>query len=208
MKKRYIILWILLAVVSMSVTAQKAQNYSNYGDGETKLQWEGVLGFNLSNVDGVVATASGNDLKWSPGGRIGAVCNYYFNGQEVGSPYINGALLLSLRGFQYPDYDESRCNAFFFDVPIHFGYRFKIGETAALFLEAGPYVGIGAFGKYDGAETFDIMKRFDFGISDRLGVDIQKFVISAGFDYGLLKAIDRIDGSKNQNLHIDLGYKF
>lgn len=138
--------------------------------------------------------------------------------------YLNGGALLTLKGAE-KDYGSDldfKCNAYYLEIPIHFGYKHVLSENLSLFGEFGPYLGIGLFGKTkleSGGESAKVdtfgdeggVKRFDLGLGFRLGFEIQERVpVSFGYDFGLLNAADTDDGPsiKNSNFTVSVGYKF
>lgn len=133
--------------------------------------------------------------------------------------YINAGAMLSLKGAAY---DYGNINAYYLEIPVHFGYRYYASKNIALFGEFGPYLGIGLFGKSTTLrsyveEEFDTFSdevgiaRFDYGLGFRAGVEInQKVPVSIGYDFGL-KDINRGDEDtslKNSNFTVSIGYKF
>ena len=206
-------LFILLIIAMFGVTTLNAQN----------LTFEGVAGLNMSNC-GALGTKTGF--------HVGARGEYALPSIAEGV-YANAGLLLSLKGFKM-DWGilTTNTNAFFAEIPIHMGYKFAVNENFAVFGEAGPYVGVGLFGKAKGeseyfeddedsetAATFDSLKRFDLGVGLRLGVELTKrYAVSVGYDWGLINSNtgrDSYDGyfnltpnMKHTNLTISFSYKF
>ena len=99
------------------------------------------------------------------------------------------------------------------------GYKYAVNDKFAIFGNFGPYIGIGLFGKakasgelMEGEDTSvnvfgdDAMKRFDFGLGLKAGVELnQKYQLSIGYDWGLIDNIED-SGNKNRNLMISLVY--
>lgn len=138
--------------------------------------------------------------------------------------YINCGALLSLKGSE-KDYGKEldyNCNAYYLDIPIHFGHKHTLSENVALFGEVGPYFGIGLFGKSKleimgeraKVDTFSDeggVNRFDFGFGFRFGIEIlQKVPVAIGYDFGLVDVNKEDEGPsiKNSNLSVSVGYKF
>lgn len=109
---------------------------------------------------------------------------------------------------------DGTINAYFLQLPIHAGYRFDIGETTKLFVQAGPTIGYGLFGSdidwSDGSKTsyFDVAKRFDLALGGRIGVEFNKIQISMGGNYGVLDAIDVPSSESYHNYNINLGLAY
>ena len=122
--------------------------------------------------------------------------------------YVNTAALLSLKGYKT---DSLSFNPYFLDIPIHAGYKYEVDDRFAMFIEAGPYVGIGLFGKSESVDIFSDevgYKRLDIGIGARGGVEFDKrYSASLGGDFGFLKVIDGFN-AKPRNITFSLAYKF
>lgn len=143
--------------------------------------------------------------------------------KSASGTYINVGALLTLKGAE-KDYGyelDAKIDAYYLEIPVHFGYKHTISENIALFGEFGPYLGIGLFGKAKLAsmgqsakvDTFSDeggAKRFDFGLGFRAGIEInQKVPISFGYDFGLANINKDEDPSlKNSNFTVAIGYKF
>jgi hypothetical protein len=104
------------------------------------------------------------------------------------------------------------------------GEDYAVNENFAIFGNAGPYLAINLFDKakaegdildeyeFDDNSTNvfgdDAMKRFDFGLGLKAGVEFsQKYQISIGYDWGLVENI-KDSGNKNRNLMISLSCFF
>ena len=188
MKKFFSTLIVAIAALSMGFTAQAEAP-----------QWEIVAGMNVANLD---ASGASSRIGFHAGLRTTIGIPSVSNGF-----YANAAALLSLKGFKAAGITA---NPYYLDIPVHFGYKYAINETLALFGELGPYFGIGLFGKTDGEDVFgdDGYKRFDFGLGLRAGIEFnQKVPVSIGYDFGVLDVADGIS-AKNRNLMLSIGYKF
>lgn len=108
------------------------------------------------------------------------------------------------------DYIEGTIHAYYLQIPIHVGYRLALKESLAFFVQAGPSLGIGIAGskiQWPGGEMnyFDNMKRFDVGVGGRVGVEIKKFQISVGANYGVIPVAD---GYNNLTANLRVAYMF
>lgn len=113
-------------------------------------------------------------------------------------------------------------NVLYAQIPLHVGYRFVNESKNTFFMQAGPSIGIGLWGteidvygddihhpeNSSGPEAyFDYRgKRFNLGIGGRVGIETGKFQISAGADYGVLKATKY--GGHNLSVNLGLAYMF
>ena len=118
------------------------------------------------------------------------------------------------------DYDQTfKRNAYYLHLPVHFGYRWAVAPRCAIYADAGPYFSYGLFGKArttnNIAKTthkesvYEDIKRFDFGVGARLGVEVaDHYRIGIGYDYGLRKMDKQSLDRKNRNFTISIGYMF
>ena len=163
-------------------------------------EFEAVAGLNFSTVD-----YDGIDFR--PGVHLGVRATWQMPDVTPGF-YINAAGLLSFRGFKADSVSYSPC---YLDIPVHAGYKYDMDGRIALFAEAGPYVGIGLFGKSEGRDVFSDevgYKRIDLGLGMRAGIEFNnRITISVGGDFGFLRVTDDFS-AKPRNLSISVGYKF
>lgn len=125
--------------------------------------------------------------------------------------YLDLGAMLTLKGAKADIGNETlKLNPCYLEIPIHMGYKYQANDHFAVFANAGPYFGIGLFGKakYDGESeaVFDdhlLDKRFDFGLGLKGGIEFNKQIqISIGYDWGLVECAN---DCKNRNLMISLG---
>lgn len=194
-------------------------------------------GLNMSTITDV------EDSDMKIGYKVGPTVEYMF-APNMG---IQSGLLLSSKGVKsslsyHDDYEnetinqDATINSNYLELPILFAYKFAIAPDTKVYLNAGPYLAYGIFGKtkfkytidgysgdyevkYDtfGDDYYDEnlethypgMERFDFGLSFGAGMEITKFNFGLNYDLGLKKVYD-VDGDspKNSNFWISAGYKF
>jgi hypothetical protein len=106
--------------------------------------------------------------------------------------YLNSGLMFSVKGFEgYNNYYYD-LTGYFIELPVSAGYAFHIGRFA-LYAQAGPYIGIKVsekfndYSDYNGIEDIeeDLLKRFNYGLGAAAGINIYKFKIELGYQYGL-----------------------
>ena len=187
MKKFYSVFFAaVLTVVSFS--AQAATPY-----------WEAVAGLNFSTIN-----RSG--VNFRPGFHAGIRGTMEIPTVTDGF-YVNAAAMFSLRGFKA---DSVTFNPFYLDIPIHAGYKYEMDERFTVFAEAGPYLGVGLFGKAGGFNLFSDevgYHRVDLGLGLHLGAEFNKrFAVSLGGDFGFLNVADGIH-SKPRNIRVTVGYR-
>ncbi len=120
------------------------------------------------------------------------------------------------------DYTETdftqRMNAYYLHLPIHAGYHWSVARRCAIYVDAGPYFSLGLFGKAKTtdhiknethkADTFDQIRRFDWGLGARLGVELAgHYRLGMGYDFGLQK-LSKYSSDKNNNFTLSVGYMF
>lgn len=189
MKKIFIL--AVLGIMSITASAEVEQGFRN-----------GVrVNAGISNV-----VYEGD--KTSFGYGLGWVAEYNFNSNLF---LQSGVGLENIAHKE--DGIDGNLNAFYAQLPIHVGYRFGLGETTSMFVQAGPTLGVGLFGskiEWHGggsSDYFDSAKRFDLGVGCRVGVEFSKFQISVGTNYGVLEAFDGV-GGHNLSVNLGVGYMF
>lgn len=145
--------------------------------------------------------------------------------------YANIGMLLSLKGSKTKFTVTSESpkgtithDAYYLEMPLHFGTRYFLSEEKSLFLETGPYIAYGIGGKnhikgaedavFDNTDFFGSKginaKRFDVGWGLKAGFEIRNVQLSIEFERGFLKLWDKIwdktSGLKNSNLMLGIGY--
>ena len=127
---------------------------------------------------------------------------------------------------------EDRVRLNYLQMPVTFGYKYQVGNGFTAYLNAGPYVGFGVYGRgrssvrlvsgdrpagglVDGcieSDSFDdlALKKFDFGITGSIGAEYKQYFVNVGYEYGLtnLAKDDRNTSWHNMIATCALGYKF
>jgi opacity protein-like surface antigen len=152
---------------------------------------------------------------------------------------FEAGLLASTKGFKQDSEEtilgttvsyKASSNLLYVDVPLTLKATFGISDGANLFVQAGPYLGMGLSGKYKTETTVagqtekeesdikwgsnadeDDLKRMDFGLTGGAGVEFNN--ISVGLSYGLglanISAYTEENAKiNNRVLGISVGYKF
>ena len=180
------------------------------------------------------------------GFNVGGVAEYEFqNGW-----FVSGALKLSSKPFKVEEtiyteddfYDGSgdvsgevdacvKMNPFYLNIPIHAGYRMGLGDNVKLSVSAGPYLGVGLWGKGTGTvkvsgdvpSDLDIkagkykvdnvfkdsdLRRFEIGASVKAGLEFKdRYRLSVGYDIQL-NSMMKDDDYYNQVVSVSVGYMF
>ena len=176
------------------------------------------------------------------GFNVGGVAEYEFqNGW-----FVSGALKLSSKpfkakqGYVAGDFDGSDTGAvdvcvemtpYYLNIPIHAGYRMGLGDNVKLSVSAGPYLGVGLWGKGTGTvkvsgdvpSDLDIkagkykvdnvfkdsdLRRFEIGASVKAGLEFKdRYRLSVGYDIQL-NSMMKDDDYYNQVVSVSVGYMF
>ena len=208
--KKILVLFVLTAIAMVSVDAQD------------NLKWGVMAGMNVSKY-----TFTGFDNR--VGFHAGVKAELGLS-QEASGAYMDFAALLTLKGAKIDGGSIAtvKFNPYYLEIPVHVGYKYAVNEDFALFGSVGPYLAVGLFGKaklkVDGdiadiaelggnsmsEDIFgdDGLKRFDFGLGLKAGVEFsKKYQVAISYDFGLVEVIKEV-GMKNRNLMISLGYMF
>ncbi|MBD3592116.1 porin family protein [Bacteroides sp. GM023] len=204
---------LFFALVAISVVSINAQD---------NLKWGVMAGMNVSKY-----TITGFDSRI--GFHAGVKAELGLS-QEASGAYMDFAALLTLKGAKIDagSLASFKMNPYYLEVPVHIGYKYAVNDDFALFGSAGPYIAVGLFGKFkakvDGdlvdLEEFggnsmsedifgdDGLKRFDFGLGLKAGVEFsKKYQVAISYDFGLVEVAKDL-GMKNRNLMLSLGYMF
>lgn len=149
-----------------------------------------------------------DDSKMSFGYGVGWIAEYNFDSKW----FVQSGIGIEDIAYKVDGIDGT-FNGYFAQLPIHAGYRFGLGDSSSLFVQAGPTIGVGLFGSsvefYDTGATvgyFEWAKRFDLGLGGRVGVEFGKCQVSVGANYGVLEAFD--GGGHNFSANIGFAYMF
>jgi len=132
----------------------------------------------------------GGSLNWSGKFGIEAGPVLYYNLKN--NFYINSGLLFSLKTFDLSGSDYTdKLNMYYLTLPVYVGYHIPIGKLST-YLQAGPYISYKLSGKEDYSdadvtETLDVdfLQSIDAGLGIMYGININKFKIEVGYQYGL-----------------------
>lgn len=124
--------------------------------------------------------------------------------------FMDFSALLSSHGWKSVAYYDKatatslqwKATPYYLSIPVHVGYKFRCSDKLKLFVSAGPYAGIGLFGKETQASTLagksttstasnnifadNVHERFDWGLGCRLGAELYgHWQLSVGYDWGM-----------------------
>lgn len=117
--------------------------------------------------------------------------------------YINSGIMFSRKKFEidmeeddyygYYTWKET-LNTNYLEIPVYLGYAIPLGGVQT-YLQAGPYLGFklseSYTSTYDDGETYpDAFNSLNAGLGIMYGINIKKFKIEAGYQYGLANIFD------------------
>ena len=206
---------------------------------QAQIRYGVKAGFNASSMnslDEMFNTLSGFELedasidfssKFKAGFHLGLIFQYNFENKLFIQPELlfsnQGSKLeakLAYGGITEKDSESTTVN--YLQLPIYVGYKFNAGQNLDIIAGVGPYLAYGIYASdFLGTDedTFDILKRFDAGLSVMAGIEYDKLQMTLGFDLGLVDAIG-LDGWKtakdiyglssvcNRNIKVSVGYFF
>ena len=152
-----------------------------------------------------------SDYNTRTGFSVGAKGIYTFR-ENSSSWFVEAQAKLASKGWKYDiaTYDEGgnfvyysdwTCNAYYLEIPVYAGYKFKVNDNCGIFIEAGPYLAAGLFGNSDvkgGEHNYEyysnvfadgFYKRFDWGLGGNVGVEYRHVQVSVGLHRSLLKPL-------------------
>ena len=194
MKKRFLIGIALLVIGMSSASAQAVWGLRAGASLPTMIDdedsWEGEFGL-----------------------EIGPVLYYSLKNNF----YFNSGLMFSMKTFNDSDYYyEYSINMSYLEIPLNIGYSIPIGKNHT-YLQLGPYFGFNLSAKakasYEGeSETKDVkewVNSLNAGLGMMYGVNINRFKIELGYQYGLTNFLkdDEFD-TKLNSLFVGVSYVF
>ncbi|WP_315517053.1 outer membrane beta-barrel protein [Hoylesella shahii] len=168
----------------------------------------------IGTVAGVNLNAPDN-LKSKIGYKLGAKAELGLSDLSQGL-YLDMALLLETRAWKetyasaIAAYKQSKVSTmpWYLNIPVHIGYRFPVSQNVNIFVNGGPYVAFGLFGKmthetvlmdgstekgtrYNNVFTDkdvngeNVQRRLDWGVGLRLGAEFNnKYQVTLEYDRG------------------------
>lgn len=119
-------------------------------------------------------------------------------------------LSLLYRGRQVKRYNpntgivtQDKATPYYLNIPLHVGYKWNCGQNAKFFVNAGPYLNVGLFGKVKNTIMDEHQKklrsvslnyfsyvgsdhRIDWGLGLGTGLELAKhYQISVGYEWGM-----------------------
>ena len=216
MKLRNVILGSLLGVFALGATANAQIGFIVRG------------GYQAANI-----TGSSFDTKIANGARAGVAADITVYDGGMSRISIQPGVDFAMKGYKVSvsegDVKVNGSQALYYvDIPVLANFGFDLGNDLGVFVNAGPYLGIGVAGKSNGKvgklsldvdkNPFDkdngILNRIDWGAQVGAGVEYNHFQVGVGTQFGIgdirndnwKKANDK--AIRNSNFFVTVGYRF
>ena len=178
-------------------------------------------GLNLSNQSSKTdGEKNDTDTKMNPGFNLGAV----YRVELSNNLHFLPGLVWNTRGSRYVSGGSTNSlNLNYVTIPLNFRIHFDVSSNLKAFINAAPYVGFAISGsnRYKDSDEKEVEKvdfsddfgynRLDYGLNFGFGVDLDKFTVSAGYDFGIANIIRIPSGAdfkeNNSTLKVTFGYK-
>lgn len=135
------------------------------------------------------------------------------------SLYVASGVEITQKGAKYDGDNKNKvkANPLYLQIPAHLGYKINLIPTTRLLIHAGPYWAYGIGGKVKtGGEKKDFFgsanyqaKKNDFGLGLGVGLEVWKFGVDVGYDFGLSNISRNSDVKmRNRNGYLSFSYRF
>lgn len=215
MKLGKVILGALLGVFALGATANAQIGFIVRG------------GYQAANITGV------SDTKLTHGARAGVAADITVYDGGMSRISIQPGVDFAMKGYKVSvsegDVKVNGSQALYYvDIPVLANFGFDLGNDLGVFVNAGPYLGIGVAGKANGKvgklsldvdkNPFDkdgLYNRLDWGAQVGAGVEYNRFQVGVGTQFGIgdirnadLKKLDEKKAWRNSNFFVTVGYRF
>lgn len=227
MKLRNVILGSLLGVFALGATANAQIGFIVRG------------GYQAANI-----TGSSFDTKIANGARAGVAADITVYDGGMSRISIQPGVDFSMKGFKVGEIKKddkiggsSTTSLYYVDIPVLANFAFDLGNDFGVFVNAGPYLGVGVGGKttlegkvnilgFEGKGTtnkdikpFDqdngFLNRLDWGAQVGAGVEYNRFQVGVGTQFGIgdIRNDNWKNGNadkaiRNSNFFVTAGYRF
>ncbi len=172
--KRIILVWVAILAIG-SVNAQVVWGVrAGVSRPTAKASFNDGYGWRSFSIDGEFGFEAGPVLYYSLKNNF----------------YINSGIMFSTKTFK-DDYSNSSFSMHYLDIPLYLGVSIPIGKLST-YLQAGPFVGFKLAENYKNREGDEDSgtKSFNAGLGIMYGININRFKIEAGYQYGLTNILD------------------
>lgn len=182
---------LLLAAMVVSTLAASAQVEQGFRFGING-------GATFNTMSGI------NETKNLTGFRAGLVGEYNFSENF----YLGTGLEYVGKGVK-SDLIDGDLKFGYLQIPLNIGGRVSVSDNTYLFGQVGPYASYAVTKSdidfYDG--NYVKSNDFDWGFNAKVGVELSKFQIFAGYDFGMNETFKECD-TKNRTISVGVGYMF
>lgn len=222
MKLGKTILGALLGVFALSATANAQIGFIVRG------------GYQAANI-----TGSSLDTKLTHGARAGVAADITVYDGGMSRISIQPGVDFAMKGYKLGEIKKddkvggsATQTLYYVDIPVLANFAFDLGNDLGVFVNAGPYLGVGVGGntKLNGklfglegktdkdTKPFDKdggFNRLDWGAQVGAGVEYNHFQVGVGTQFGIgdirnadLKKLDEKKALRNSNFFVTVGYRF
>jgi len=180
--------FLLLMAVAMMATCVNAQSFFSKFDYDVEVG-VGIRGANAPFDNGTFGIQ-----------RIGANATLPFKTFAKDKMDLYGTLGVMYGkkgGSLFNDFDDfgsdNKLKLTQVEIPIHVGLQYALGQKTKLFLDLGPYVGIGVGGKFGLDEEGDeemLKNGIDVGVGANFGFKFKTFILGFGYEKGFTNAAE------------------
>jgi len=204
LKRIIFLLFAFTAVVSAQVRPGLKLGYNLGG---VNSEFVGVYSYDITgkpSPNHPNAAGYPQNFKMISGFQIGMIADCPINDAFAIQPGARFAMQGFIDEYRSGAAHIRRFSLFYLQVPVYAQYRWNVAEETNVLFQAGPYAGIGLFGRQSHntggsnqdldhrnktinfREDFD--KALDYGISIGAGIEFYRFQLVAAYDFGLNKA--------------------
>lgn len=223
MKLRNVILGSLLGVFALGATANAQIGVIVRG------------GYQAANI-----TGSSIDTKITHGARVGAAADITVYDGGMSRISIQPGVDFAMKGYKVGEIKKddkaglsTTTSLYYVDIPVLANFAFDLGNDLGVFVNAGPYLGVGVGGKVTGKgkifglegksekdiKPFDkdngMLNRLDWGAQVGAGVEYNHFQVGVGTQFGIgdirndkWKKANEDKAIRNSNFFVTVGYRF
>lgn len=221
MKLGKTILGALLGVFALGATANAQIGFIVRG------------GYQAANI-----TGSSLDTKMAHGARVGVAADITVYDGGMSRISIQPGVDFAMKGFQLGEVTKDTklggsalTSLYYVDIPVLANFGFDLGNDLGVFVNAGPYLGVGVggrskltgkLGSLEGSTDKEIkpfdenggFNRLDWGAQVGAGVEYNRFQVGVGTQFGIgdiRNSKIKTDDSKavrNSNFFVTVGYRF
>jgi hypothetical protein len=125
--------------------------------------------------------------------------------------YINSGAMFSIKSFDLDGYGfapDGTLDMTYLEIPLNVGLAIPLGKVQT-YAQVGPYFGFKLSESVSDEYSESGLSDFNAGIGVMYGINIHKFKIELGYQYGLLDVVSELDSYETLNsLFLGVSYVF